>query len=175
VAELSATGAFDGLGLPLTVGGARLAALPPVRRTLVAPFAGSEAPGTPGRVTRLEGGRILWAGIGQWFFEDDAPLPAAGAALTDQTDGWAALGLDGPDARAVLARLVPLDLDPAAFPPESAARSLLRHVMLLLIATEDGFELLVPRSYARTAVGEISEAMRAVAGRAALTPGRGRL
>ena len=32
---------------------------------------------------------------------------------------------------------------------------MLRHVALLLIATDDGFELLVPRSYARTAVEEL--------------------
>lgn len=177
MADIAAVGAFDGLGLPLAAGGARLAALPPVRRTLVAPFAGAGVTGlpAPGRVAQIDGGRIVWAGIGQWFFEGAAPLPGRGAALTDQSDGWAALSLGGPDAREVLARLVPLDLDAAAFPPGSAGRSLLRHVMVLVVATGGGFELLVPRSYARTAVGEIGEAMRAVAGRAALTPGRQRL
>ena len=71
----------------------------------------------------------------------------------------------------MLARLVPIDLDPAAFPPGSAARSMLGHVPLLLVNGDDGFELLVPRSYARTAVEELATAMRGVAARAALTPG----
>ncbi len=91
--------------------------------------------------------------------------------LTDQSDAWAGLTLTGPGARDVLARLVPLDLDRAVFPPGTAARSLLRHVALLLVATEEGFELLIPRSLTRTAVEELAAAMRGVAARAALTPG----
>jgi heterotetrameric sarcosine oxidase gamma subunit len=174
VADLAETDAFDGLDLPLAIAAARLEALPPVRRMLVAPLATGQVAGLPepGHFVVADGGRIVWAGMGQWFFEGAAGPPDAGAALTDQTDGWAGLRLTGPDAQEVLARLVPLDLDRRAFPPGSVARSLLRHVMLLLIATDDGFELLVPRSFARTAVRELREAMRAVAGRAALTPGR---
>ncbi len=71
----------------------------------------------------------------------------------------------------MLARLVPLDLAGAAFPAGTAARSLLRHVPLLIVAGEAGFELLVPRSYARTAVEELGAAMRGVEARAALTAG----
>jgi heterotetrameric sarcosine oxidase gamma subunit len=174
VADLVETHAFDGLDLPLAIGAAVLAAQPPVRRTLVAPLATGQVVGLlgPGHFAATDGGRIVWAGMGQWFFEGAAGPPDAGAALTDQTDGWAGLRLTGPDAPEVLARLVPLDLDRRTFPPGHVARCLLRHVMLLLIATDDGFELLVPRSFARTAARELREAMRAVAGRAALTPGR---
>ena len=68
----------------------------------------------------------------------------------------------------MLARLVPLDLAPDAFPAGSAARSLLRHLPLLLVRAGDGFELLVPRSYAATAVRELAEAMRGVAARAGI-------
>jgi hypothetical protein len=46
---------------------------------------------------------------------------------------------------------------------------------MLLVAVEGGFELLVPRSYARTAMRELGEAMRGVAARAALTAGGERL
>ena len=74
----------------------------------------------------------------------------------------------------MLARLVPLDLDPC-FPVGTAARSLLRRVPLLVVAREAGLDLLVPRSFARTAVQEIGTAMRSVAARGALTPGRERL
>ncbi len=177
MAELAEADAFEGLGLPLVVGETRLAALPPVQRMLVAPFAGVRMEGlpAPGRVAETDGGRIVWAGMGQWFVEGGAPVPEGAAARTDQTDGWAAMSLTGLGAAEVLARLVPLDLDARVFPPGSVARSLLRHVMLLLIAADDGFDLLVPRSYARTTARELGEAMRAVAGRAALTPGRGEL
>ena len=90
------------------------------------------------------------------------------AALADQTDAWAGLALAGPDAEAVLARLVPLDLAPQAFPEGAAARSMLRHLPLLIVRGAEGFELLVPRSSAATAVREVGEAMRGVAARAAL-------
>jgi sarcosine oxidase gamma subunit len=54
------------------------------------------------------------------------------------------------------------------FPSSVAARSLLRHVACLLVAGEAGWEIMVPRSFARTVVHELSEAMRGVAGRRAL-------
>ena len=41
---------------------------------------------------------------------------ATGAAVTDQSDGWAGMVLTGATRREVLARLVPLDLGPTAFP-----------------------------------------------------------
>ncbi len=179
MAELAASDAFDGLDyLPLAVGGCVLVALPPVRRASIAPFAGrqqavaqalqAELP-APGRAA----GPIVWAGFGIWFLAGPEAGAAAArmaglAAVTDQSDAWSGLALSGPDAREALARLVPLDLDPATFPPGAAARSMLRHVALLLLATEAGFELLVPRSYARTAVHDLDEAMRSVAARAAL-------
>jgi sarcosine oxidase subunit gamma len=177
VAELAPRDAFAGLSLPLAAGEARLAALPWVQRTAVAPFAGREeavaaalgaALPPPNASGRRGGGRILWAGAGLWLVEGERPDLAADALATDASDAWAGLLLDGRDAREVLARLVPLDLDPAGFPPAAVARSLLRHVPLILLAAEGGFELLVPRSCAGTAVKELATAMRAVAARSAL-------
>jgi sarcosine oxidase subunit gamma len=118
--------------------------------------------------------RVSWAGSGQWLVEGLGPGEVADwltglAAVSDQTDAWAGTRLSGAAAREMLARLVPIDLIPEAFPPGTAARTLLRHVPLLLIAREEGaFELLVPRSYARTAVSDLVRAMRLVAGRAML-------
>jgi sarcosine oxidase subunit gamma len=183
VADLAPRGAFAGLALPHAAGDARLAALPETPRTAVAPFAGQEgavaatlaaALPPPGASGGWPGGRILWAGAGLWLVEGDAPDLAALALATDASDAWAGLLLEGRDAREVLARLVPLDLDPAAFPAGSVARSLLRQVPLLLVARGEGFELLVPRSFAGTATGELVAAMDAVAARAALplTPPR---
>jgi sarcosine oxidase subunit gamma len=178
VAELAARAAAAGLGLPLTVGGATLAALPEAPMWSVAPFRGREdataaALGTAlptGRVAAVPGGRLIWAGFRAWLLQGPDPGEelAELAAVAAQGDAWCGLGLSGPAARDVLARLVPLDLDPAAFPVGAAARSLLRHTPLLLVAEAQGFELLVPRSYARTAVRELDAAMRGVEARAAL-------
>ena len=183
MAELVAEGPFDGAGLPRSAGGATLAALPEVARVAVAPFAGKRAAVAEVLAARIgaglpEPGRaegpVAWAGMGQWLVEGREAGEVADwlgglAAATDQSDAWAGLRLAGDAAREVLARLVPLDLAPGPFPPGSAARSLLRHVPLLLIARDEGaFELLVPRSYARTAVADLARAMRFGAGRAAL-------
>jgi sarcosine oxidase subunit gamma len=178
VADLAPTSPI-GSGLPLTVGATTLAALPESPMVSLAPFRGrdAEAPEAlgaglppPGGTAPLSDGLLIWAGIGLWFLRGpaaarlDAP---AWAAVTDQADGWCGLALDGPDAEAVLARLVPIDLDPAVFPPDAVARTALRHVPCLLMRGT-GFELLVPRSMARSAVRDLARAMRAVAARAAL-------
>lgn len=175
MAELDASGALDGLGLPVEAGGCRLAALPEVRRAVVAPFAGREAAVAAalgaalprGRVAALPAGRVLPFALGQWLVEAAAVAGLEGlAAVVDQGDAWAGLGLTGAAAGEMLARLVPLDLDPSVFPPGAAARSRLREVPMLLVAVEGGFELMVPRSYVRTAVQDLAEAMRGVAARA---------
>ncbi len=167
--DFAATSATEGLALPVTTGGATLAALPETPRLSVAPYRGrtqavASALGAPlsvGTATPLPGGRLVFAGLGLWLLEGiDARARLAGlAAVTDQSDAWCGLALDGPGATDTLARLVPLDLAPAACPEGTAARSLLRHVPLLLVRTATGFDLLVPRSYATTAVAEITEAM----------------
>jgi sarcosine oxidase subunit gamma len=177
-----------GLHLPLTHGGAMLGAGSEGALVSVAPFRGQEAEVSailqrqigaglpePGHVAGGTSGRVIWMGLGLAFAE--LPEPAAPdlmaalaphAAVTEQTDAWAALMLTGPHARAALARLVPLDLDPAAFPPGRVARTQLRHMMCALLATEGGFRLLVLRSFARTAVHELETAMASVAARAEL-------
>jgi sarcosine oxidase subunit gamma len=69
----------------------------------------------------------------------------------------------------VLARLVPLDLSPATYPPGSARRTLVGHMpALILYRGGDAFEMLLFRSMAATAVAELSAVMKMVAARAAL-------
>jgi sarcosine oxidase subunit gamma len=179
---------FAGLHLPLTHGGTILGAGFEGALVSVAPFRGQEAEVSailkrhigaafpePGQVAEGSSGRVIWMGLNLAFAE----LPEAGAAdlmaalsphaaVTDQSDAWAALSLTGPHARAVLARLVPLDLDPATFPPGRVARTQFRHMMCALLATEGGFRLLVMRSFARTAVHDLETAMASVAARAEL-------
>jgi heterotetrameric sarcosine oxidase gamma subunit len=136
VAELVATDALDGLALPVAAGRCRLAALPGVARAIVT------AP--------AEGARL---GIGQWLVE--------GKGEVDVSDAFAGLALDGPAAAEVLARLVPLDLEAGGLP----ARTLLRHTPVVISRRAKGFALLVPRSYAASAVEDLVRAMRAVAAR----------
>lgn len=189
MAELAARGACDGLDLPLVLGGAVLSVLEAVPMLAVMPRRGCEDAVSgvleahvgarlpePGAMRVLEGGgRLIWTGAGQWFLRGAAAQTAGlraaledVAAVTDQGDGWTGLHLGGVDAAAVLARLVPVDVEAAAFPPGSAARTLLGHVACVLSAEADGYGIRVMRSFTLTAVHDLERAMRAVAGIAAL-------
>ena len=172
--------ACDGL-LPKRIGTAALSELPAARVTSVAPFrdhAGAVAATlaamglgwpAPGAAFAAAGARIQWSGRNQALLFEADPAPLAGlAALTDQSDGWARMRLEGPAAEAVLARLVPLDLRPAAFPDGRVARSALNHMMLHLARSGPAsFDLMVFRSMAASAVHELATAMAAVAARGA--------
>lgn len=178
MAELIATPATEGL-VPLTHGLFTLTDAGLARITSVAPFNGGEPAvtsalkkalglGFPAPNTSQAKGeaRIVWTARGQAFLVNADPAGLTGlAALTDQTDAWAALRLAGPGADQVLARLVPLDLRPAVFADGAAARSALGHMMAVIWREGDGFVILVMRSMARTAVHEIAAAMSAVAAR----------
>lgn len=175
--SLVVKGAFDGLGLPLTIGAATLAALDPGPVTSVAPFAGRAAEveailGTalppPGQAVALGAGRMLWTGPGRALLVGIRP-PAgleALAAVVPQGDGIAAAVLEGVSARDVLARLVPLDLRDRAFPVGATARTLLGHMTVTLTRlAPDAWEVLAMRSMAVTVARELAEAMHAVAAR----------
>ncbi|AHM04158.1 Sarcosine oxidase gamma subunit [Roseibacterium elongatum DSM 19469] len=125
---------------------------------------------SPGTLAQAGDLRAVWSGLDQCFLfgVPDQSL-AAHAALVDQSDSWAHMILEGGDARAVLARLVPVDLSDAALPQGRVIRSGLGHMQALILrAAPDRFEILVFRSMAGTAVHEITRAMRTVAARAAL-------
>jgi sarcosine oxidase subunit gamma len=175
VIDLVATSPAAGL-LPLHHGTVVLSEAEPSRITSVAPFAGKEktvsaaltkAIGAgfpaPNRMTGSAGARIVWTGPGQAMVL--GPEIAVGqAALTDQSDAWAWLVLEGSDAREVLARLTPVDLRDRVFEVGHAARTLLFHMTATLMRTgPERWEILVFRSMAKTAVHDLQEAMRSVA------------
>jgi len=183
VAELIATSPAQGL-TPITVEGAHLSEGPMTPIWSIAPYHGRSAAvsqalttahgfGFPKPGTLLSHGPacIAWSGLDQAVLIGvvaDARV-ATDAALSDQSDAWVRLILSGPSARAVLARLVPLDLSPAACPPGSARRTLVGHMpALILYRGGDAFEMLLFRSMAATAVAELSAVMKMVAARAAL-------
>jgi len=110
--------------------------------------------------------RLLWAGRGTYFLVGEKPPDRAlarVASLVDQSDGWCSLSLDGEDAAEVLARLSPLDLRLKVFKPGNTARSELQHMMALYLRTRSGFEIMVMRSFAHSALHHLKEAMTSVA------------
>jgi sarcosine oxidase subunit gamma len=177
VPELIAKSALEGRSL--TLGAVTLAETDPGPITSIAVFPGGAkaaakglkplglAMPAPNSFAEKKGARIVWTGREQAFLIGIVPPALEGAALTDQTDGWAMLTLSGAAAVDVLARWVPVDLRLAAFPVGRAIRTQLNHMNLVLMRTGDhSFEMLVFRSMARTAWHELEAATHMVAARA---------
>ena len=166
----------------LTCGGVTLSEAAPRPITSIAPFRGQKAAlaealsalgfllPAPNRFSSAATGQLVWTGRDQFFLIGTPPGPLYGrAALTDQTDGWAALRLDGPGAEAVLARIVPLDVRAPVFAPGHAARVPFNHMSSVLMRlAPESFEVLVFRSMAQTAWHEIEAAKTVLAARGAL-------
>lgn len=107
-------------------------------------------------------------GPGDWLLVGahlDQALPKAlksrlsgDALVTDQSSGRTVLRLSGPNARAILAKLTPLDLDSDVFEQGRSATALFAHVSAT-IALIDGevFEICLMRSFALFAFEELME------------------
>ena len=174
--ELIAKSALEGRSL--TLGGVTLAEADPGPITGIAVYPGGaravarglKALGlafpAPNTFAEKKGARIVWTGREQAFLMGVEPPVLEGAAVTDQSDGWAVLSLAGATAVDVLARLVPVDLRPGACPAGTALRSLLNHMNAIILRTGDhAFEILVFRSMARTAWHELETTISMVAAR----------
>lgn len=175
--DLIAKPALD--AAPVTKAGVTLAIVDPGPITSVALFPGGAkvaAKGLktlgltfpdPNTFTAKGPARLVWTGREQAFLMGTPVPPLEGAAITDQTDGWAGFSLSGPGAEAVLARLVALDLRAAVFPEGRATRAGLNHMALILLRTgAEAFELYTFRSMARTAWHELSEVLDRLEARA---------
>ncbi|WP_411351193.1 sarcosine oxidase subunit gamma [Leisingera aquaemixtae] len=180
MAELIAKSPCDGL-LPVTIGGMSLMEEQPGAMWAVAPFNGQEkalsqaleaahgmAFPAANRATGKAGSRAVWFGRGMALLigpEPDAKL-AEHAALTDQSDAWAVVRLEGQGAEDVLARLVPVDLRAAVFKRGHTVRSELKHMLASVTRTgPQAFQIMVFRSMAKTLVHDLKTAMEAVAAR----------
>jgi heterotetrameric sarcosine oxidase gamma subunit len=120
----------------------------------------------PNRCVTGSGGLMVWTGRDQAFLLGEAGDLAKVAAVTDQSDGWARLVLEG-DFAPVLARLVPVDL--RGFGPGQAIRAPLGHMQAVIYADRPGqVAVLVFRSMARTAWDELAHAMGHLAARRAV-------
>lgn len=176
--ELTAKSACAGL-LPKDIGGVTLSESVFDAITSVAPFAGQEgavsdalktqvgaAFPAPNRTTGRAGSRVVWSGRGQAMVLGPALAPIKGAALTDQTDAWACVTLDGSGARDVLARLLPIDLRDGTFKRGHAARTQLNHLNVVVMRTgADRYDIMAFRSMAGTLVHDLETAMEGVAAR----------
>lgn len=178
--ELIAKTPCEGL-LPLKRGRVTLTEIAPGPMTSLAPYKGKarafsdalkaahgmEAP-APNRSTGREGERAIWFGKGIVLLMGkaaDASL-AAQAALTDQSDAWAVVKLEGAGVRDVLARLTPLDLRDGQFRRGHTARSDLKHMMASITRIGDeAWMIMVFRAFAETLVHDLKIAMETVAAR----------
>lgn len=179
--ELIAKTACGGL-LPISAGGVTLSEIDMGQITALLPLAGRRAAlskaleavhGVPfpanGQVSTGPGVTCVWSGRDQAFLMGTAPDPGLSdmAAMTDQSDAWAAVLLAGERAEDVLARLVPLDLRASVFPVGASARTLCQHMTVTIWRRADGFAIMAFRSMARTLAHELGDAMASVAARGA--------
>jgi methylglutamate dehydrogenase subunit D len=119
-----------------------------------------------GRTSSKAGFRLIWTGRGQHMLLGDKPAARAlarSASLTDQSDGWAVMALTGANAGDVLARHCPLDLRATHFKRGHTARTEVAHMMAVITRLNDGFEIMVMRSFAVTMVHHLTKAMQSVA------------
>jgi sarcosine oxidase subunit gamma len=167
--------------LPVEIGGFSLSEEEAVCLTSIAPRKGQEkalsealkaahgmAFPAPNRATGKAGARAVWFGRGQAMLIGPAPDDrlAEFAALTDQSDAWATVRLDGAGSDDVLARLVPVDLRGAVFKRGHTARTALMHMMASITRVSDtAFQIMVFRSMAATLVHDLKTAMEGVAAR----------
>jgi sarcosine oxidase subunit gamma len=120
---------------------------------------GLTLPHTPKIVTGTSCDAI-WSGPRQWLLRTPSrevvaslePLSAHGA-LSDQSDGRAAVRVSGPHIRDMLAKGVMLDLHPSVFAVGDTALTGIAHVGVQLWRLPDGpegavFEIMAPRSMA---------------------------
>lgn len=75
-----------------------------------------------------------------------AALLNGAAYTTDQSDVWCALVLSGPQSRAVLERICPLDLHDSAFGVGAVARTMMEHLGVIIIRTDPDSYLLLSAS-----------------------------
>ena len=118
---------------------------------------------SPDRIEAAGNLRAIWAGSDEALVFGAVP-EIAGAVTTDMSDGIASLRICGGAAREVLMRLAPLDIRDGNFAVGASARTMLGHLNISLIRTDDdAFEVIVMRSFTRTAIHELTRAMSALA------------
>lgn len=167
--------------LPVTHGAVRLSEVKAGHMTSLAPFKGQQealsdalkaahgmAFPAVNRATGKEGARAIWFSRRQALLVGPEPDPvlAKHAAITDQSDAWTVVRLEGARAEDVLARLVPVDLRGTVFKRGHTLRSQLMHMSASVTRMgEQAFQIMTFRSMAGTLVHDLETAMVGVAAR----------
>ena len=114
--------------------------------------AGVDAAPGPGASATGEGGTLLRVEPLKWLLVSEREVPRPEVESDDGTvlelgHARTAIHVSGPRAGDLMARMVPLDLRPAAFPEGAVATSALHHVGVTILARNGGYDVLVPRSF----------------------------
>jgi sarcosine oxidase subunit gamma len=170
--------------LPISESGVTLSLTNPAFITSIAPHKGQSATlsallkktckmALPATGTALQSGdnRLLWFGHNQYLLisqtQPDEAI-AKIAAMTDQSDSWTVLLLEGPLAADALAHHCPLDLRAAHFGIGKTARSPVAHLPSVVTPVTSGFEIMFMQSLAITGIHHLHQAMRSVAAQSAI-------
>ncbi len=114
--------------------------------------AGVDAAPGPGASATGQGGTLLRIEPLKWLLasEDEIARPALDAAdgtVLELSHARTVIHVSGADALDLMARTVPLDLRPAAFPEGSVADTGLHHLGVTILARDGGFDIFVLRSF----------------------------
>ncbi len=126
---------------------------------------GFALPAGPNTTAGVGDATAFWLGPDEWWIITPGPNPEAGPALADKLRGALAghfnavtdvsesrtcIRLSGPEARAVLQKGCPLDLNPRVFQPGHCAQTCFAKATVLIHHASDGpaFDVYVPRSFA---------------------------
>ncbi len=116
---------------------------------------------------------VRFSAPGEWLVVSGAQTPellhqAVSALLgetahcIDQSHGRVLMRLSGPNARAILAKGVGIDLHPSAFRIGQSANVLCGHISInLALVGDDQFELIVMRSFAESLLHDLRQMGRA--------------
>jgi heterotetrameric sarcosine oxidase gamma subunit len=120
---------------------------------------------TPGdRCDVIGTGPGTWLALGHLVTGDLERRLAGLASVVDQTGAYRVFQMEGPDAHTLLQRGAAIDLDAAAFPPGSAALTVIGHVDVIIRGLMDGrsYEVAVYRSYAESFLRWVDAAIAAL-------------
>lgn len=131
----------------------------------------------PGRSTASADGDVKILGLSpdQFFvISTAATMPtgnlvsgalAGNGYVSDQSDNWVALRLEGPLVLPALERICPLDLDPAVFAVGSVARTVMEHIGSIIHREgPERFLLLSASSFAHSFLHAVATSFRNVDG-----------
>lgn len=128
------------------------------------------------RVAQKDSRSMLWMGPGNWLLVADdggeyntqargalleRGLAGVACSVTDVSDLWFRMHLQGICSRDVLAKGCALDLDPEAFPPGASAVMQFARIRALIhhLDASTGYHVYVERSFARYAWAWLADAM----------------